>query len=77
MSKLDIYSDHQIPFMVGTWARAHKFNPTAVALTKTLNDIEAKKIGIRTAELELEMLESKLKQHISDAEEKMGALNGI
>ncbi len=74
---LDIYSDHRIPFMIGTWARAHKFNTTAVSLSRTVTAIREKEAAIKRAEHDLAALEQTLAAHIANAEDKMGALNGI
>lgn len=74
---LDKYSDHRIPFMVGTWARAHKFNPTAVNLSKALEDIDKTRAAIVAKEKELEDKEAHLRALIADAEKRMEALNGI
>lgn len=73
----DIYSDHRIPFMVGTWARAHRFNPTAVDLARSLVRLDNMKAQIAKIERDMETEEANLRAVIAKAEERMEALNGI
>ena len=68
---MDIYSNHLIPFSLGIWARTHKFNPTAVQMTKDLQLIAKLDEESKLLERRKEAAEAALKATLLIAEQKL------
>ena len=69
--KMDLYSDMQVPFEVAVWARAHRFNTTAIGITRSLlrrNQLTAEMDRI---EKEREEVEAELRAMCVEAQSKM------
>ncbi len=73
---MDIYSNHRISFNAGVWARGHKFNKTAVAMTNKLQLIARLQSDILAIERQLEEEEHNLSELVRQAEEKQREQDG-
>lgn len=64
--KMDVYSDHMVPFDLAAWCRGRKFNPKAVALAKALNEKETARAGVLAAERRLDASEAAVKAAVAE-----------
>lgn len=74
MNKLDVYSDHQVPFDVSAFCRGRRYMPEAVALANELRKKEAAKNALTDAQDALELREADVKKAVADIEAKMRLL---
>lgn len=68
---MDIYTTYRIPFEVGTWARGHKFDITAVRLSRALIKIDDIEIQIAALQKQSDKVHEGLAKDIMIARTKM------
>jgi hypothetical protein len=74
--KFDIYSDMRVPFAVGAWARGHKFDLTAVKLTRALMVLESLQSQQDDLQKRVDKAQQQLTEAIADATAKMEKSDG-
>ena len=68
---MDIYTTHKIPFEIGTWARGHKFDITAVRLSRSLMKIERLHKELAALENQIDAADQELADDVKIARNKM------
>lgn len=63
--KLDVYSDHMVPFDLAAWCRGRRFHPESVALARALQDKDAARKAVRDAEQALEAAEDAVRATVA------------
>lgn len=64
--KMDVYSDHMVPFDLAAWCRGRKFHPKAASLSKALRDKEAARQAVYAAEAALDLAEQSVKSAVTE-----------
>ncbi len=59
--KMDVYSDHMVPFDLAAWCRGRRFHPKAAELSKQLRAKEEARQAIYAAEAALDLAENAVK----------------
>lgn len=75
--QFDVYSDPRVPFDVATWARGHRFDVTAVGMTKKLVKLDDLKNKLAKLEDEIEQEEIALQTMVDQAKGKMEVAHGV
>lgn len=75
--KLDVYSALEVPFDVATWARGHRYSPTAVDIAKNLRRKAELRKELEATEKAIEETEATLTTLIEAARDKMGSTQGV
>ena len=69
---MDIYSDMRVPFNVAVWARSHKYDKTAVQITRALLRLKEIKAQIEALEQEADHVEAQMQTLCAEALVKQG-----
>lgn len=70
-TKLDVYSDHQVPFDVAAFCRGRRFMPTSVALASALRRKEDAQSALVAAQDALDAAEGEVARCVGDMEQRM------
>ena len=68
---MDIYTTYKIPFEVGTWARGHKFDITAVKMTRKLMKLDQIETQMSVLQKEADAINDELAKDIIAAMAKL------
>lgn len=70
-TRMDVYSDHQVPMDVACFCRTRKFMPSAVALGSALRAKDAAQAALDKAHEDLEKAEAVVKSRVQAMESTM------
>lgn len=70
-TRMDVYSDHQVPMDVACFCRTRRFMPSAVALGSSLRAKDAAKAALDKAQQDLDAAETEVKSRVLAMEETM------
>lgn len=74
LTRMDVYSDHQVPMDVACFCRTRRFMPSAVALGSALRAKDDAKAALDRAQQELTRAEALVKSRVHSMEETMRAM---
>lgn len=71
LTRMDVYSDHQVPMDVACFCRTRRFMPSAVALGSALRSKDAAKAALDKAQKALEDAEASVAYRVAEMEATM------
>lgn len=70
-TRMDVYSDHQVPMDVACFCRTRRFMPSAVALGSALRAKDSAKAALDRAQQDLDAAETEVKSRVLAMEATM------